>query len=84
MERHDKGRKRDMNKGCTRDTVIWMRVGVTCPCESTKVSELHWQPRLTKCEAAFKSLVKLSAEEPVARRVITRKFIFGIVLIVLF
>ena len=61
-----------------------MRLGVTCPCESTKVSELHWQPRLTKGEAAFKSLVKLKAEEPVARRVIARKFIFGIVLNVLF
>ena len=40
--------------------------------------ELHWQPRLTKGEAAFRSFVKLSAEEPVASRVIARKFIFPI------
>ena len=43
--------------------------------------ELHWQPRLTKGEAAFRSFVKLSAEELVASRVIARKFIFPIVLI---
>ena len=61
-----------------------MKRGVTCPCESTKVSELHWQPRLTKGEAAFRSFVKLSAEELVASRVIARKFIFPIVLIFFF
>ena len=46
--------------------------------------ELHWQPRFTNGEAAFRSFVKLSAEEPVASRVIARKFIFPIVLILLF
>ena len=46
--------------------------------------ELHWQPRLTKGEAAFRSFVKLSAEELVASRVMARKFIFAIVLILLF
>ena len=61
-----------------------MRLGVTCPCESTKVSELHWQPRLTKVEAAFRSFVKLRAVELVASRAIAKKFIFAIVLIVLF
>ena len=40
----------------------------------------HWQPRLTKGEAAFRSFVRLRAEEPVASRVIARKFIFAIVL----
>ena len=49
-----------------------------------KVRELHWQPRLTKGEAAFRSFVKLSAEELVASRVMARKFIFAIVLILLF
>ena len=39
----------------------------------------HWQPRLTKGEAAFRSFVRLRAEEPVASRVSTRKFIFAIV-----
>ena len=49
----------------------------TCPWESTKVRELHWQPRLTKGEAAFRSFVRLSADEPVASRVMARKFIFA-------
>ena len=56
----------------------------TCPRESTKVRDPHWQPRLTKGEAAFRSFVRLSAEEPVASRVIARKFILVIVLILLF
>ena len=51
----------------------------TCPWESTKVRDPHWQPRLTKGEAAFRSFVRLNAEEPVASRVSTRKFIFAIV-----
>ena len=37
--------------------------------------ELHWHPRLTKGEAAFRSFVRLRAEEPAASRVIARKFI---------
>ena len=51
----------------------------TCPWESTKVRELHWHPRLTKGEAAFRSFVRLRAEEPAASRVIARKFISVIV-----
>ena len=53
----------------------------TCPWESTKVRELHWHPRLTKGEAAFRSFVRLRAEEPAASRVIARKFIFVIVFV---
>ena len=56
----------------------------TCPRESTKGREPHWHPRLTKGEAAFRSFVRLSAEEPVASRVIARKFILAIVLVLLF
>ena len=51
----------------------------TWPCESTKVRELHWHPRLTKGEAAFKSFVRVKAEAPVAIRVSARKCIFGLV-----
>ena len=56
----------------------------TCPRESTKVRDPHWHPRLTNGEAAFRSFVRLSAEEPVASRVIARTFILAIVLILLF
>ena len=48
------------------------------------MSELHWQPRLTKGEAALRSFVKLRAVELVASRAIAKKFIFVIFLIVLF
>ena len=54
----------------------WLEKIQTCPWESTKVRELHWHPRLTKGEAAFRSFVRLRAEEPAASRVIARKFIF--------
>ena len=43
--------------------------------------ELHWHPRLTKGEAAFRSFVRLRAEEPAASRVIARKFIFVFLLV---
>ena len=46
---------------------------------AASLGELHWQPRFTKGEAAFRSFVKLSAEEPVASRASARKFIFVLI-----